>query len=61
MSTKLIRLDVPEALHRRIKTLAAYYEKKIPDYMLEILEEHVPKGISFSESDYAEKKKRLPS
>jgi len=58
MGTKLIRLDVPDALHRRIKTLAAYRDKKIPDYMLEVLEEHVPKGITFSEGESQDDKQK---
>ena len=61
MSTKLIRLDVPDALHRRIKTLAAHHDKKIPEYMIEILEEHVPKIIVFSDDQKTEKKPRPPS
>ncbi len=47
MSTKLVKLDVPESLHRRIKTVAASKDRKIPDYVLELLEEHVPKHITF--------------
>jgi hypothetical protein len=61
MGTKLIRLDVPDSLHRRIKTLAAYHDKKIPEYMLEVLEAHVPKGITFSTGESTEKKPRAPN
>ena len=61
MGTKLVRLDIPDSLHKRIKTLAAHHEKKIPDYMLEVLEEHVPRAIIFSDGDSKEKKPRAPS
>jgi hypothetical protein len=61
MSTKLIKLDVPDALHRRIKTLAAHHEKKISDYVVEVLEEHVPKIIVFADEEKTEKKPRPPS
>jgi hypothetical protein len=47
MGTKLVKLDVPDDLHRRIKTIAAYKEKKIPVYVLEVLEECVPKQLVF--------------
>lgn len=60
MSTKLVRLDVPEALHRRIKTLAAYKDQKIPEYMLEVLDDNVPKGITFSEDEPKEERQRKP-
>jgi len=61
MSTKLVRLDVPDSLHKRIKTLAAFNDKKIPDYILEILEENVPKTIVFSGSASREKNSRPPN
>ena len=57
MGTKLVRLDVPDSLHRRIKTLAAHNDMKIPDYMLAVLEEYVPKAITFSEDETKEPKK----
>jgi hypothetical protein len=61
MGTKLVRLDIPDALHKRIKTLAAHHEKKIPDYILEVLEEHVPKMIIFGDDESTGKKPRVPS
>jgi hypothetical protein len=51
MGTKLVKLDVPDDLHRRIKTIAAYHDKKIPVYVLEVLEESVPKQIVFEGSE----------
>jgi hypothetical protein len=48
MGTKLVKLEVPDSLHRRIKTVAASKDSSIPDYMLEVLEENVPIGIDFS-------------
>jgi hypothetical protein len=51
MSTKLVKLEVPDQLHTRIKTVAAYKSKKIPVYVLDVLEEHVPKQIIFGGSE----------
>ena len=51
MGTKLIKLWVSEQLHRRIKTLAASKDKKIPDYAIEILEKHVPRAVNFPAKD----------
>jgi len=47
MSTKLVRLNLADSLHRRVKTVAAFHDKKIEDYIAEILEEHVPREITF--------------
>jgi hypothetical protein len=58
MSTKLVKLDVPEPLHRRIKTIAASKDKKISDYMLDVLEEHVPKYITFSSEGAGDEQSR---
>jgi hypothetical protein len=57
MSTKLVKIDVPESLHRRIKTIAASKNKKICDYMLEVLEDHIPKYIDLSSEDDEQAKK----
>lgn len=51
MSTKLVKLDVPDRLHTRIKTLAASQDKKIQDYILEVLDQYVPREIKFSEPE----------
>jgi plasmid stability protein len=47
MGTKLVRVNLADALHRRVKTVAAFYDKKIEDYIAEILDEHVPREITF--------------
>jgi hypothetical protein len=60
MGTKLVKLDVPDSLHRRIKTVAASKDSSVPDYVLEVLEENVPIGIDFSptgETTYKKKPK----
>jgi hypothetical protein len=51
MGTKLVKLQVPDTLHRRIKTVAASKDKKLTVYMLEVLEQHVPKQITFSDTE----------
>jgi predicted HicB family RNase H-like nuclease len=57
MGTKLVKLDIPDQLHRRIKTLAASQDKRIQTYVLEVLEEHVPRQITFPESEVSQKKR----
>jgi hypothetical protein len=57
MSTKLVKLAVPEPLHRRIKTVAAFQDKKIPVYILEVLDDHVPTQITFPANETTPKKK----
>jgi len=58
MSTKLVKINLAEGLHRRVKTVAASRDIKIEDYIAEILEEHVPKTITFTEEPPA--RKRVP-
>jgi hypothetical protein len=58
MGTKLVKLDVPDSLHRRIKTLAASEDKKISDYIIDILEGSVPTQIVFPKTDEVVPKKR---
>ena len=49
-SMGLVKFKIPDPLHRRVKTCAAYHDKKIPDYIVDVLEEHVPREITFDES-----------
>jgi hypothetical protein len=58
MGTKLVKLEVPDSLHRRIKTVAASKDASIPDYMLEVLEDEVPTGIDFLPSGETTYKKK---
>jgi hypothetical protein len=57
MSTKLVKLEVPDQLHRRIKTLAASRDEKIQTYVLAILEEYVPRHITFPDEEVKKKSK----
>jgi len=57
MGAKLVRVNIPDPLHRRVKTCAAYYDKTIPDYIVGVLEEHVPREITFDESTSKKKPK----
>jgi len=43
----LVKLQIPQPLHTRIKTVAASETKSIKVYILEVLEEHVPRKIEF--------------
>jgi len=50
MSTKLVKLHLDESLHRRVKTVAASKDKKIEDYISDVLDENVPTEIVFATS-----------
>jgi hypothetical protein len=54
-----VKVKMSEPLHKRVKTCAAYHDKKIPDYIVEVLEEFVPREIKFDE-DSAGKKRPKP-
>jgi hypothetical protein len=58
MGTKLVKLRVPDPLHRRIKTVAASEDKNIPDYMIGVLEDHVPTQITLPKTDGIAPKKK---
>jgi hypothetical protein len=49
MGTKLVKVNLADPLHRRVKTVAAFHDKKIEDYIAEVLDEHVPRQINFSD------------
>jgi len=51
-----VKLTLPALLHRRVKTCAAYHDKKIPDYIIDVLEKHVPRRINFDDDPAAKKK-----
>jgi hypothetical protein len=57
MSTKLVKLKIPQPLHMRIKTVAASKNKAMPVYILSVLEEHVPREVRFPEG---QKTRKLP-
>jgi len=52
----LLKLRVSESLHRRVKGVAVSKGKKIEDYAISVLEEHVPKTITFDD-DPSQKKR----
>ena len=43
----LVKLQIPQPLHTRIKTVAASKSKGIKVYILEVLEECVPRKVEF--------------
>jgi hypothetical protein len=49
MGTKLVKLQIPQLLHTRIKTVAASKNTQISVYILNVLEEHVPRKIDFTD------------
>jgi hypothetical protein len=51
----LVKLQLPQPLHTRVKAVAASKEKGIKLYILEVLEEHVPRKIEFSTDPKAKK------
>jgi hypothetical protein len=53
--TTLIKIFPSAFLHRRLKTVAASLDKRIPDYVLEVLEQHVPKQINLEATVGSEK------
>jgi hypothetical protein len=55
MSTKLVKLRIPQPLHTRIKTVAASKNKALPIYILSVLEEHVPREVRFPDDPKAKK------
>ena len=46
-----------ELLHKRVKTCAAYHDKKIPHYIVGVLEEFVPREIKFDDESLKKKPK----
>jgi hypothetical protein len=52
----MVRIRMSEPLHRRVKTCAVYQDKKLPEYIVEVLEECVPREIKF-DADLVVKKK----
>jgi hypothetical protein len=43
----LVKLQIPQPLHTRIKTVAASKNKGIKVYILEVLQESVPRKVEF--------------
>jgi hypothetical protein len=52
----MVRVKMSEPLHKRVKTCAAYHDKKLPDYIVGVLEEFVPREIKFDGDSTAKKK-----
>ena len=57
MGTKLVRVNLADPLHRRVKTVAAFHDKKIEDYIAEVLDEHVPRQILFPSDESSPQQK----
>jgi hypothetical protein len=45
----MVRVTMSEKLHTRVKTFAAYHDKKIKDYIVDVLEKSVPREIKFED------------
>jgi hypothetical protein len=52
----VVRIKMTEPLHKRVKTCAAYNDKKIPDYIVGVLDEFVPREIKFDDDQTAKKR-----
>jgi hypothetical protein len=52
----LVKIILSEPLHKRVKTCAAYNDKKIPEYIMGVLEESVPREIKFDDESLGKKK-----
>ncbi len=54
----LVRLYLSETLHKRVKTCAAHNDKKIPDYIIGLLEDVLPREIKFDDDATTKKQPR---
>lgn len=52
----LVKFTMPEPLHKRVKTCAAYHDKTIRDYIIDVLEDSVPREIKFDDDPMMRKK-----
>lgn len=59
MGTKLVKLHLEESLHRRVKTVATSKDRKIEDYISDVLDEHVPTQIFLPANKKSPKPERL--
>jgi hypothetical protein len=51
----MVRIEMSEPLHKRVKTCAAFKDKKISEYIIGVLEEAVPREIKFDEESKGKK------
>jgi hypothetical protein len=56
MSPKLVKVYLPESVHRWIKSLANWHEQEIGPYVADLVRTHMPKEVKFSERGPTKKK-----